>query len=51
MGHHGLRDRIAEQSHRGKVFDKVLEHAEAACRKVAGIPANYEGALPDRRGD
>lgn len=33
---------IAEQSHRGKVFDKVLEHAEAACRKVAGIPANYK---------
>lgn len=33
---------IAEQSHRGKVFDKVLADAEAACRKVANVPANYK---------
>ncbi|MEZ6233006.1 MAG: 3-phosphoserine/phosphohydroxythreonine transaminase [Phycisphaerales bacterium] len=33
---------IAEQSHRGTVFDKVLADAEAACRKVGNIPDNYK---------
>lgn len=33
---------IAEHSHRGKVFDKVLADAEAACRRVGNIPANYK---------
>lgn len=33
---------IAEHSHRGKLFDKVLAEAEEACRKVANIPANYK---------
>ena len=32
---------IMEHSHRGKVFDKILDEAEAACRELAGIPDNY----------
>lgn len=32
---------ILEHSHRGKEFDRVLEEAEADCRRVAGIPDNY----------
>lgn len=33
---------IAEHSHRGKLFDKVLAEAEEACRKVGNVPANYK---------
>ncbi|MFO0856983.1 MAG: 3-phosphoserine/phosphohydroxythreonine transaminase [Phycisphaerales bacterium] len=33
---------IMEMSHRGKIFDKVLADAEANCRKVGNIPANYK---------
>ncbi len=33
---------IMEQSHRGKIFDKVLAEAEADCRKIANIPSNYK---------
>ncbi|MFY7894984.1 MAG: 3-phosphoserine/phosphohydroxythreonine transaminase [Phycisphaerales bacterium] len=33
---------IMEHSHRGKVFDKVLAEAEAACRQVGGVPSNYK---------
>jgi phosphoserine aminotransferase len=32
---------ILEHSHRGKVFDKVIDEAEADCRALAGIPDNY----------
>src|SRR5919198_595776 len=32
---------IMEHSHRGKVFDKIIEEAEQACRRLAGIPDNY----------
>ena len=32
---------ILEHSHRGKEFDRVLEEAEADCRRVANIPENY----------
>lgn len=32
---------ILEHSHRGKVFDRVLEEAVADCRAVGGIPDNY----------
>jgi phosphoserine aminotransferase len=32
---------IMEHSHRGKVFDKIIEEAEQACRQLAGIPDNY----------
>ena len=32
---------IMEHSHRGKVFDKVRDEAEQACRDLAGIPDNY----------
>jgi phosphoserine aminotransferase len=32
---------IMEHSHRGKVFDKVINEAEAACRRLANIPDNY----------
>src|SRR6476646_5336443 len=32
---------IMEHSHRGKVFDRVITEAEAACRDLAGIPENY----------
>src|SRR6185295_18880164 len=33
---------ILEHSHRAKVYDKVLAEAEADCRKIANIPANYK---------
>ncbi len=33
---------ILEHSHRGPVFDRVLAEAEADCREIAGIPANYK---------
>ncbi|MFL5494206.1 MAG: 3-phosphoserine/phosphohydroxythreonine transaminase [Gemmatimonadales bacterium] len=32
---------ILEHSHRGKVFDRILDEAERACRELAGIPDNY----------
>jgi phosphoserine aminotransferase len=32
---------VLEHSHRGKVFDKVADEAEQACRELAGIPENY----------
>ncbi len=33
---------IMEHSHRGPVFDRVIEEAEADCRKIADIPSEYE---------
>lgn len=33
---------IMEHSHRGKLFDRVIGEAEALCREVGGIPANYK---------
>lgn len=36
---HGIG--ILEQSHRGPTFDQILTETEAACRKIANIPANY----------
>src|SRR3954469_19410926 len=32
---------IMEHSHRGKVFDKIINEAEQTCRNLAGIPDNY----------
>jgi phosphoserine aminotransferase len=32
---------IMEHSHRGKVFDRIIDEAERACRDLAGIPDNY----------
>ncbi len=32
---------IMEHSHRGKVFDRIIDEAEAACRELAGIPDTY----------
>jgi phosphoserine aminotransferase len=32
---------IMEHSHRGKVFDRIINDAEAACRSLAGIPEDY----------
>ncbi len=32
---------IMEHSHRGKVFDKIRDEAEQACRDLAGIPDTY----------
>jgi phosphoserine aminotransferase len=32
---------IMEHSHRGKVFDRVINEAEEACRSLGGIPDNY----------
>ena len=32
---------IMEHSHRGKVFDRIINEAEQACRSLAGIPDNY----------
>ena len=33
---------ILEHSHRGKVFDKVLDETVAVCRELSGIPDDYE---------
>jgi phosphoserine aminotransferase len=32
---------IMEHSHRGKVFDRIVNEAEEACRSLGGIPDNY----------
>src|SRR4026208_127323 len=32
---------IIEHSHLGKVFDRIINEAEQACRDLAGIPDNY----------
>jgi phosphoserine aminotransferase len=32
---------IMEHSHRGKVFDRIIDEAEATCRALAGIPDDY----------
>ncbi len=32
---------ILEHSHRGKLFERVIGEAEAACRRLAGIPDDY----------
>jgi phosphoserine aminotransferase len=32
---------IMEHSHRGKVFDRIRDEAEQACRDLAGIPDGY----------
>jgi phosphoserine aminotransferase len=32
---------IMEHSHRGKVFDRIINEAEQVCRDLAGIPDNY----------
>jgi phosphoserine aminotransferase len=32
---------IMEHSHRGKVFDRIINEAEQTCRDLAGIPDNY----------
>lgn len=33
---------VMEHSHRGKVFDRIIQEAEANCRALAGIPDDYE---------
>src|SRR5438552_12045815 len=33
---------IAEHSHRGKLFEKVIAEAEADARELAGIPDRYK---------
>jgi phosphoserine aminotransferase len=32
---------IMEHSHRGKVFDRVIEEAEADCREIGNVPDDY----------
>lgn len=32
---------IMEHSHRGKLFDRIIQEAEADCRALAGIPDGY----------
>jgi len=32
---------IMEHSHRGKVFEKIINEAEANCRALAGVPDDY----------
>jgi phosphoserine aminotransferase len=32
---------IIEHSHRGKLFDRIINQAEQTCRDLAGIPDNY----------
>lgn len=38
---HGSGIGIMEHSHRGKIFDRVIEEAEADCRKIASISDDY----------
>jgi phosphoserine aminotransferase len=33
---------IIEHSHRGKVFDRIIDEAEQTCRALAGIPDDYQ---------
>lgn len=33
---------ILEHSHRGKLFDRIIQEAEADCRTLAGIPDGYQ---------
>src|SRR5512145_1741749 len=37
---------IAEHSHRGKTFDRVIAEAEDDCKKLAGIPEGYLIVFP-----
>ena len=32
---------VLEHSHRGKVFERIVDEAERNCRELAGIPAGY----------
>ena len=40
---------IMEHSHRGKVFDRIRDEAEQACRELAGHPGQLPGAVPPGR--
>ena len=40
---------IMEHSHRGKVFDKILDEAEANCRDAGRDPGRLRGAVPPGR--
>lgn len=33
---------ILEHSHRGKLFDRIIQEAEADCRAIAGVPDGYQ---------
>lgn len=33
---------ILEHSHRGKLFDRIIQEAEADCRALAGVPEGYQ---------
>lgn len=33
---------IMEHSHRGKLFDRIIQEAEADCRALAGVPEGYQ---------
>jgi len=33
---------VMEHSHRGKLFDRIIQEAEADCRSLAGVPDDYE---------
>lgn len=33
---------ILEHSHRGKLFDRIIQEAEADCRALAGVPDGYQ---------
>ena len=33
---------VMEHSHRGKLFEKIVQEAEQDCRELAGIPDNYK---------
>ncbi|MCL4866918.1 MAG: 3-phosphoserine/phosphohydroxythreonine transaminase [Gemmatimonadales bacterium] len=33
---------VMEHSHRGKLFDRIIQEAEADCRTLAGVPEDYE---------
>ncbi|KAG9395937.1 Phosphoserine aminotransferase [Carpediemonas membranifera] len=41
LNHQGTGANIMEQSHRGPVFDKIIQEAEADLRTLIGIPDDY----------
>ena len=42
MDYHGCGQSVMEMSHRSKVFQGIIDDAEADIRELMGIPDNYE---------
>ena len=42
LDYHGSGQSVMEMSHRSKWFEQILQNAEAAMRRVLGVPDNYK---------